>query len=328
MVLVIVNKNDCSRKLERVQIDEQINSNRRLRSQTNSVNEAPIIINETDDSQSLNPSKIKSIIDSENTAPDIGPSLYSFQTENLCDIVPHVSNDILQTHILTIISQRFAIDFNEVREFLKANKNSQIPGLHEKFTLYVVDFLSVFENNIWLTNVCVEEYIGLVLLTYTNKNVCLIGNSFQFMIDKNVDDWTVQELESHCNKKFGCGISDADFILVPLIIRSHFVLTIFDVVQKKGIYFDSLRDRSRINAVSDWFFSLVDFVWNDGENWELGYDSDHVVQNDNSSCGIYTCMNARRFVLNDVMPISSLEWQYRARLIISLSLLCSKLLPL
>ena len=277
--------------------------------------------------------------DNVGTAINFDPSqdLFSTESDNLCDIVPHVDNDRLKEHILSIIIRRFGLEKSEINTFLYvdhedkcANDDSLIPGIHEKFQFYVRDFRSIFYDNVYLTSQAVENYLYLVLMSKADKNVCLVSFHFQFFAQSHTDikTWNASNFEQHCKTPFGCDIQDADYVIIPSCYSAHFVFTFLDVKSKKAYYFDSWISKHRIGEIKKWFPLLTQYVWKNSEDWELIHHPESIVQPDGSSCGIYVCMALRRQILNDVMVIPTVAWQYRARLTMTLSLLCSKLLPI
>ena len=162
------------------------------------------------------------------------------------------------------------------------------------------------------------------------KDTCLVSHSFQFFAEnhKDITSWNASNFDRHCKSPFGCDIQDADFVIIPSCYSGHFVFTYFDVQAKEALYFDSASTKERIFNVMEWFPLFTEYVWKNSKDWELIVHPESIVQPDGSSCGIYVCMAARRQILNDVMVVRSSAWQYRARLVTTLSLLCSQLLPL
>ena len=145
---------------------------------------------------------------------------------------------------------------------------------------------------------------------------------------EDITTWTPSNFDRHCKSPFGCDIQDADFVVIPSCYSGHFVFTYFDVKAKKALYFDSANSKQRINDIREWFPIFTEYVWKNSKDWDLIHHPESIVQPDGSSCGIYVCMAVRRQLLNDVMLVRSSAWQYRARLVMTLSLLCSQLLPI
>ena len=321
------------RKIESVSIDSNEDTTRRVtRSQTNQIKSKPVPAAKNEknlESQTLFPTDSPPETDS---AFNFDPS-----SENLCEIVPHIDNPILNEHILTIIARRFGLGKHELETYLAVDRNDHcvndnelIPGLHEKFTIFIRDFRSIFHDKTWLTSEAVEAYINLILMAKVDENTSLVSHGFQFFLDKHQDitTWNALEFNRHCKSPFGCDIKDADFVVIPSCIDRHFILTYLDVQSRKAYYFDSAYSKHRISHIENWLPMLTEFIWKNSTEWELIHDPESIIQPDGSSCGIYVCMAARRHILNDVMLIPTPAWQYRARLTMSLSLLCTKLLPI
>ena len=266
---------------------------------------------------------------SEKIILDRSQSLFSNESENMCDIVPHIQNDALENHILSLISSRLGIQYDWARDFIgdKANQGTLIPGLHEKFPLYILDFFSVFTDKEWLTSLCIENYLNLVLMKNINKDICLASFAFNYYVQQHLvtdevtgttlldtKNWVASDLERHLKSTFGCHIKRANYVLIPSCYESHFILTYFDVNAKKGVYYDSAGSKHRISKVKEWFEPFVNYIWGDAENWTLRHSPEPINQPDQSSCGIYTAFTARKLVLNDVMIVGTSAWQFRARL--------------
>ena len=280
---------------------------------------------------------------SEKIILDRSQSLFTNQSENICDIVPHIQNDVLENHILSLISSRLGIQYDWAKDFIgdKANQDTLIPGLHEKFPLYILDFFSVFTDKEWLTSLCIENYLNLVLMNNINKDICLGSFIFQYYVQEHLvtdevtgttsldtTNWIAGDLERHFKSSFGCHIKRANYVLIPSCYNSHFILTYFDVYSKKAVYYDSAGSKHRISKVKEWFKPFVNYIWGDAENWTLSHSPEPIKQPDQSSCGVYTAFTARKLVLNDVMIVGTSAWQFRARLTMTLSLLCNKIFPI
>ena len=110
---------------------------------------------------------------------------------------------------------------------------------------------------------------------------------------------------------------------------AFFFLVLIDVEAKLGVYFDSGKSkqnkRRRLVRIKTWFDNLTNFVWHE-TGWEIISDPESVTQPDGSSCGVFVAMAVRRFLYNDVMLINSATWQMRARYIMALSIICSKMI--
>lgn len=165
----------------------------------------------------------------------------------------------------------------------------------------------------------------------SQKNVCLINQRFTAHLDRNLDPalWKRNHFDDSCRTSFGIDITIADYVVIPLCEESHFFLVIIDVKAKKAIYFDSGNSKREIRVrkrrIQIWFENLTKFVWNQS-GWDVICDPDNVNQPDSNSCGVFVAMAARRFLYNDVMLINSATWQLRARYIMALSILCSKMI--
>ena len=333
------------RKIDAIKIGSDDKVTRRVtrsqKSKQSIKSESPV--NEKDQSKPLSPSDTTSQTNrySEEIIFDPSQSLFLNLSENLCDIIPHIQNNILENHILSIISSRFGIQYDLTRDFIgdKENYPQMIPGLHEKFPLFISDFHSVFTDKEWLTSLSIENYLNLILMVYTNKDICLASFSFQYFVQNHLvtndlgttaldtKNWAARDVERHLKSSFGCNIKSANYVLIPSCYSAHFVLTYFDVNNKKAVYYDSASRKHRIDKVKEWFEPFVNYIWGDAENWTLCHSPDPITQPDGSSCGIYTAFTARRLVLNDVMIVGTSAWQFRARLTMSLSLICNKLFP-
>ena len=159
----------------------------------NEANESPVKPEKNPQSKSFVITDSPSETDNVDNAFNFDPSqnLFSAESENICEIVPHVDNDILKEHILSIIIRRFGLETNQINTFLFVdindsceNDNRMIPGVHEKLIIFIRDLRSVFYDKAWLTSQTVESYLNLVLMEKADKNTCLVSHSFQFFFGK------------------------------------------------------------------------------------------------------------------------------------------------
>ena len=250
--------------------------------------------------------------------------------ENFCDDAPHMEVEVLEFKILFLLGKRLGIEPSLItKQYLIENSNTMIPGLHEKLTVYLEDFKSIFHTE-WLTTSAVEEYLNLILMTKSHHDTCLFNEMFTGLLNESSEpkSWDKRRFENACRTPFGVHLMAANTIVIPLVNRGHFIMLILDVPNKTGIYFDSAYEKSRFEFVRSWFEPLVSFIWGSSEGWVLTKDRNPVNQPDGHSCGVYLCFFARRYLIKDVMLLPTPSWQAKARLNIALSILCSKLIQL